>query len=147
MGPSAKDTVSEHDGVRLGPGNLFAKSWSYFGLIRSTGPGWLTTEGYVAIHQRLCCRRCCGLALEQFRMEQIQAGDIEGCRHEYLGTAIDQPLDEVDTRLSVIETRVDVCPGNRQQPVCVHGLREPHNQPHGHSGARTVVAVEHCLLV
>ena len=80
-------------------------------------------------------------------MEQIQAGDIEGCRHEYLGAAIDQPLDKVDTRLSVIETRVDVCTGNRQQPGCLHGLSEPHNQSHGHSGARTVVAVEHCLLV
>ena len=146
VGAGADDGVREHDRVRLSPGDLFAERGAEARLIRRAGERGLAAEFLVRLHQSLRSRALAGLELDQFRVNEIDRADVETRRHSYATAARDEPLDEIEAHLPVIEAAVDVGARDVEKRRCAYSLGEADEHLHRKCGGRTRVTTKHCSV-
>ena len=145
---SADHRVAEGDGVRLGPRHLLAEGRSRIGqLVGRAGEGRPATQGPIRLHQQPSALRHLARAVPQLWVQEVQGPDVQRGRHHHARPAIDQASDEVDGRLAVIEARVDMRPGDRDQALGVQRLRRSHHQAGGQRRSLAAVAGQHGTLV
>ena len=143
----ADHRVAEGDGVRLGPRHLLAEGRPRIGqLVRRAGEGRPATQRPVRLHQQPSALRDLARAAPQLGVQEVQRADVQRGRHGHPRPAIDQASDEVDGRLAVIETRVDMRPGDRDQALGAEHLRRAHHQAGGQRSALAEVAGQHRTL-
>ena len=71
---------------------------------------------------------------EEVGMEQIECGHVERGRHDDLAAIALKFLGEVESGVTVVETRVDVGAGDIDQPRCIVRLSDGKDDPHRQSG-------------
>ena len=76
-------------------------------------------------------------------MDQVDRADVQRRRHAHAAAAGDQPLDEVEADLAVIQAAVDMRSGDVQQRPGADGLREGDQNLHRERGGGPGVAVQH----
>ncbi len=144
----ADHRVAEGDGVRLCPRHLLAEGRPRVGqLVRRAGEGRPATQRPVRIHQQPSALCHLAGAMPQLRVQEVQRPDVQRGRHRHPRPAIDQASDEVDRRLAVIEARVDMRPGDRDQALGAQRLRRAHHQAGGQRRPLAAVAGQHGTLV
>ena len=84
--------------------------------------------------------RDAGVAAEQLGVDQVHRADIERRRHRDPAAAGDEPLDEIEADLAVIQAAVDMGARAIDEVRRIEGLGKAAKQAHGERRRRSPVA-------
>ena len=127
---SADHRIAEGNRVRLGPRHLLTEARPRIRqLVRRAGEGGPAAQGPICLHQQPPALG----HLARVRATARDGGDPACPRSAWSGTLTRawpsaRRCDEIDGRLAVVEARIDMRPGDRDQAFGAKHLRSPDDQ-------------------
>lgn len=142
-GSRTEHGVGEDDRVGFGPRDLVALRRPVLELVRCAGKARFAAEQQVRFHEPLRVGLDRTIAVVQLRVNQIERADVERGGHGHLGAGGNEELDEVEARLSVVKTAVDMGRGDVDQAGCRHHVRGPLDDSHRTRRPFSELALQH----
>ena len=121
--------------VTLTPGDVRAESGSVSGLVWSTGPSGLATQGDVGGHHPQCHGVRSRREARAATVQKVQCPNIQGRRNTNLRSRTDQLFCKKGPAVTVIQTTVNVCRGDIDERFGAKGASSTDHDTHGQRGA------------